>query len=332
MKGMKLQVLGTGAYVPGRRVASTDFDQRWNKPAGWTEQQTGVASRAFVAGNENVISMGTAAARDALADAGISGEDLDAVVAVGSVPAQAIPCTAAFFHRELGLARSGVAAFDVNATCLGFLAALDLIGPAMACGRYRHVLVIASEVASVGLDWQDQNTAGLFGDGAGAVVLGPPRSDDACLLAARLETYSTGVEHCQVQACGTLLHPRDDREAFVAGTYFRMKGRDIYRLAAMVLPGFLERLMQHAGIESQQVDTWVTHQASGHAIHHLQEWLALPAERIVKTLPTCGNQIAASLPVALHNARVNGRLRSGQYVALLGSGAGLSLGGAVLRT
>jgi 3-oxoacyl-[acyl-carrier-protein] synthase-3 len=332
MSGMKLQVLGTGAYVPARRVASTEFDRRWNRPAGWTEDQTGVASRAFVTDRENVISMGTAAAVDALSDAGISAMDLDAVVAVGSVPAQAIPCTAAFFHRELGLARSGVAAFDVNATCLGFLAALDLIGPAIACGRYRNVLIIASEVASVGLDWQDETTAGLFGDGAGAIVLGPARSDDACLLAARLETYSKGVEHCQVQACGTMLHPRDDREAFVAGTYFRMKGRDIYRLAAMVLPEFLDRLMSQAGLATPQVDTWITHQASGRAIHHLQEWLALPAERFVKTLSTCGNQIAASLPVALHNARVNGRLRSGQHVVLLGSGAGLSLGGAVLRT
>jgi 3-oxoacyl-[acyl-carrier-protein] synthase-3 len=332
MKGTQLQVLGTGAYTPARRVASTEFDLRWSRPPGWTEEQTGVASRAFASGAETVISMGTAAAREALADAGMSAGDLDAVVAVGSVPAQAIPCTAAFFHRELGLARSGVAAFDVNASCLGFLAALDLIGPAIACGRYRSVLVIASEVASIGLDWDDETTAGLFGDGAGAVVLGAPRSADACLLAARLETYSQGVEHCQVQACGTLLHPRDDRDAFVAGTYFRMKGRDIYRLAATVLPGFLDRLLRDAALETRQVDTWIAHQASGRAITHLQEWLALPAERFVRTLPTCGNQIAASLPVALHNARLSGRLRSGQLVALLGSGAGLSLGGAVLRT
>ncbi|MEO8314786.1 MAG: 3-oxoacyl-[acyl-carrier-protein] synthase III C-terminal domain-containing protein [Pseudomonadota bacterium] len=332
MEGVALEILGTGEYVPARRVLSTEFDQRWNRPGGWTEKQTGVTSRAFVAAGENVISMGTAAARDALADAGMQASDLDAVVAVGSVPAQAIPCTAAFFHRELGLARSGTAAFDLNATCLGFLAALDVLGPAIATGRYRNVLVIASEVASIGLDWEDTTTAGLFGDGAGAVVLGPARRNGVSMLASGLQTYSAGVEHCQVRACGTLLHPRDDRDQFVEGTYFRMNGRDTYRLAAAVLPPFLERLLGRARVDAAQVDTWVTHQASGRALHHLQEALELPLERFVRTLPTHGNQIAASLPVALHRARCTGLLQPGRCVALLGSGAGLSIGGAVLRT
>ncbi|HUG71866.1 MAG TPA: 3-oxoacyl-[acyl-carrier-protein] synthase III C-terminal domain-containing protein [Steroidobacteraceae bacterium] len=331
MNAVALEILGTGEYVPATRVASSELDRRWNKPARWTEEQTGVVSRAFVSGGENVISMGVAAARAALADAHIAAAELDAVVAVGSVPAQAIPCTAAFFHRELGLASSGIAAFDINATCLGFLAALDLLAPAIAAGRYRHVLVIASEVASVGLDWNDPLTAGLFGDGAGAVVLSRSRNPGASLLAARLQTFSAGVEHCQVQAGGTLLDPRTNHEKYVEASYFRMKGRATYRLAAALLPNFLESLARHAGIELKQIDTWITHQASGRALRHLQKLLLLPPERFVLTLPTHGNQISASLPVALHRARHDGRLQPGQYVALIGSGAGLSIGGAILK-
>lgn len=331
MNAIALEVLGTGEYVPAGRVDSAELDRRWNKPHRWTEEHTGVVSRAFVSGGENVISMGVAAARAALADAGLTPHDLDAVVAVGSVPAQAIPCTAAFFHRELGLANSGVAAFDVNATCLGFLAALDVLAPAIAAGRYQHVLLIASEVASAGLDWKDPVTAGLFGDGAGAVVISRARSSGAALLATRLQTFSAGVEHCQVQAGGTLLDPRANHAQYVQGTFFRMKGRDTYRLAAAMLPGFLDSLLRQAGIELKQIGTWITHQASGRAIRHLQKFLGLPPERFVLTLPTHGNQIAASLPIALHRARREGRLRTGDFAALIGTGAGLSIGGAILK-
>lgn len=332
MNAIALEILGTGEYVPATRVTSSELDLRWNKPPRWTEERTGVVSRAFVGASENVVSMGVAAAAAALADAGLAARDIDAVVAVGSVPAQAIPCTAAFYHRELGLADSGVAAFDINATCLGFLAALDLLAPALATGRYQRVLVIASEVASAGLDWSEPGVAGLFGDGAGAVVLGRGQGAGATLLAARMQTFSSGVAHCQVQAGGTLLDPRADMARYLEGTFFRMKGRDTYRLAATILPGFLDALVRQAGIELRQVGTWITHQASGRAIQHLQTLLDLPPERFVLTLPTHGNQISASLPVALHHARRAGRLGSGQYVALIGTGAGLSIGGAILKT
>jgi 3-oxoacyl-[acyl-carrier-protein] synthase III len=152
MNRVALQLLGSGEYIPGLRVDSSEFDRRWGKPAGWTQDQTGVVTRAFIAPGEDVVTMGAAAARAALGDAQVDPGSLDAIIAVGSVPAQAIPCTAAFVHRELGLGSSGVAAFDVNATCLGFLAALDMVAQGIATGRYRRVLLVASEVASAGLN------------------------------------------------------------------------------------------------------------------------------------------------------------------------------------
>jgi 3-oxoacyl-[acyl-carrier-protein] synthase-3 len=331
LREVALEILGTGEYIPGRRIDSAVFDRHWGKPAGWTEDQTGVSSRAFTAPGEDAVSMGAAAAREALTEAGISAQSLDAVIAVGSVPAQAIPCTAAFIHRELGLGDSGIAAFDINATCLGFLVALDIVAQGFATGRYNRVLLVASEVASNGLNWEDPGTAALFGDGSGAVVLGAPRGSGAALRASRLQTFSVGVNHCQVRAFGSRISLREEPDAFRQGSYFEMNGRETYRLAASVLPEFLRGLFAQARIDVEDVSVWVAHQASGRALKHLQRHLRLPEERFASILQDHGNQIAASLPIALHHARRSGMVKSGDTMALIGTGAGLSVGGAVLR-
>jgi len=328
--GIPLQILGTGEYVPQRRVASEEFDRQWGKPVGWTEEQTGVACRSFLGVGENAITMGTAAARRALDSAGVEAQQLDAIVSVGSVPYQAIPCTAAFLQRALGVAESGIPAFDINATCLGFLVALDLIAQSIATGRYRTVLIVASEPASLGLDWNDPLTAGLFGDGAAAVVIGAARRADARLHASHMQTFSTGLEYCQIRAGGSGLSPRQNPDASVAGAVFEMQGRLAYKMAAELLPGFLTTLFQRAQVDANAIDVWVPHQASGRAINHLQRALRLPAERIVMTLNLLGNQVSASLPIALHRGLASGQIKPGSVIALVGSGAGLAFGGAVL--
>jgi 3-oxoacyl-[acyl-carrier-protein] synthase-3 len=329
-EGIALQILGTGEYAPRNRVESTELDRRWDKAEGWTAHQTGVSSRAYAADDESVIVMGASAARQALAAAEVEAAQIDAIIAVGSVPYQAIPCTAVFIQRELGLGTSGIAAFDVNSTCLGFLVALDLISHAIATGRYRHVLIVASERASQGLNWDDSSTAGLFGDGAGAVLIGVPRRAGPQLRAAYVQSYGDGVECCQIRAGGSRLPPRTSMSEFMSGTHFEMRGRQIYKLAAELLPGFLRSLWQRARTRVEEIDVWVPHQASGRAITHLQCALELPSERFVLTLPTHGNQVSASIPVALHRGITEQRIRPGDTIALIGTGAGISLGGAVL--
>jgi 3-oxoacyl-[acyl-carrier-protein] synthase III len=328
---ISLEILGTGECVPSRRVHSEELDLQLGKPPGWTLKHTGVESRAFTDAGEDAISMGVMAAKHALKNADVEVTELDAIIAVGSVPAQPIPCTAAFLQRALGLSTSGIAAFDINATCLGFLAALDLVAQSIATGRYRVVLIVASERPSVGLDWKDAGTAGLFGDGAGAVVVGRARRPGAALLATHFQTFSDGVEFCQMRSGGTNIHPRLRHDEFLAGSVFEMQGRQIYRLAAERLPSFLNTLFERAGVMSHDIVTWVPHQASGHALTHIQNALGISAERLVWTLPTHGNQVAASLPVALHHAFMNGRTPRGAIIAVVGTGAGLSIAGAVLR-
>jgi len=330
MRAIGLQILGTGEYVPRDQVGSLTLDRRLHKEEGWTARHTGVESRAYAADDESVVTMGGEAARQALRAAQLDASHLDAIIAVGSVPYQAIPCTAVFVQRELGLGNSGIAAFDVNSTCLGFVVALDLVSNAIATGRYRHVLIVASERASQGLNVDDSSTAGLFGDGAGAVVVGTPRRSSAQLRAAYVQTYGDGVECCQIRAGGSRLPPRASMEEFLSGTSFEMKGRQTYKMAAEYLPGFLQTLWHRAESTVAEIDVWVPHQASGRAIAHLQTALDLPPERFILTLPTHGNQVSASLPIALHRGIVEQRIRPGHRVVLIGTGAGISLGGAVL--
>lgn len=330
-RDIPLQILGSGEFIPATRTSSEELDRRWGKPLGWSERQTGVASRAYAGVGEDVVTMAAAAAHDALAAARVEARQLDAIVCVSSVPYQAIPCTAAFVQREMGLKDSGIAAFDVNSTCLGFIVALDLIAQAIATGRYRTVLIVASESVALGLPGDDHSTAALFGDGAGAVVVGRACRDGALLLASHVQTFSEGLEFCQIRAGGSGMNLRETPQEYLAATAFEMRGRQTYKVAARLLPQFLTTLLDRAGVTASEVDVWVPHQASARAIEHLQCVLGLPPERFVMTLETCGNQVSASLPIALHRGIATGKIQFGDTVALVGSGAGLSFGGAVLR-
>ncbi|MBP7370305.1 MAG: beta-ketoacyl-ACP synthase 3 [Arenimonas sp.] len=327
-----IRIFGTGEYIPSRRVNSTEFDTRWNKATGWTRRHVGIDYRQFAEQHETASIMATRAAEDALARAGMRADEVDCVISACSVMEQAIPCTAALVHRQLGLAGSGIPAFDVNATCLSFVTALDLIACAITAGRYRKILIVSSEIPSAGLNWKDQDTAALFGDGAAAVVVGMCTPEDGSqYIAGHMETYSEGLEFCQVRSCGTRIRIEDGIDAFIAGAYFEMSGKATYRLAAKHLPGFIERLFRRANISIEEIQKFVPHQASAKALKHLEVALRLPKGSMVHVLATRGNQMAASIPIALHHAIMNGEIKRGDLIALVGSGAGLSFGGAVLR-
>jgi len=327
-----LRIAGTGEYIPSRRVDSEEFDARWAKPAGWTRRQVGIGYRHYASDHEPASLMAARAAEDALDRAGIGADQLDCVISACSVMEQAIPCTAVLVQRRLGLAGSGIPAFDINATCLSFVVALDLAAAAMAAGRYRRVLIVSSEVASAGLDGNDQETAALFGDGAAAAVIETCAAEDGSqFIAAHMETYSEGAELCQVRAGGTRLRIADDEDAFKQGAHFEMSGRATYRLAAQHLPRFMHRLTSRSGVAIGDLKKLVPHQASAKALKHLEVALGLRADMLVRVLETRGNQMAASIPIALHNAIERGEIVRGDRIALVGSGAGLSFGGAVLR-
>lgn len=322
-----LRVLATGVSTPPRWIHSSALDRQLGLPPGSIESRTGVARRARE-DTRTAAEVGAEAARAALASASLTLKDIDCLVSANAGPDQALPCNAAFLHRTLGL--QGTPAFDVDASCLSFLLGLDLVAALLAAGRYRRVLLVACDLASHALDPADPDTYGLFGDGAAAAVL-EAGDGSAGLRALRLETWSEQVEACGIAGGGSRLPPRPRADDYWQVCRFRMDGRRLYRATAAQFDRFVAELMVEAGVELDTIDRVIPHQASRLGMQHMFKSLDIGADRIEDILASHGNQVAASLPTALHLALDSGRLQHGQRALLLGTAAGLTLGGAVLQ-
>jgi 3-oxoacyl-[acyl-carrier-protein] synthase III len=241
---------------------------------------------------------------------------------------QPIPCTAALIAEALGPEADGIGCFDVNATCLSFVVALDAASHALAAGSVERVLVVSTELASRGIDWDDPASATLFGDGAAAALL--ERTDDAVgVLAFRIETYSEGAHLCEIPGGGSALTPAAYDGTNGRRFTFQMHGERLHRLVVEHMPGFVERLFAPLGFGPRDVDAVIPHQAGELPMRLLQRRLGLRDDTFVVTLAEHGNTIAAAIPMALHLAMASGAVKRGHRIALLGTSAGVSLGGLV---
>lgn len=323
-----LRILGTGAALPADAVTSAELDDRLGLAPGTVEATTGVRVRYVEKGS--AAALGARAARQALAAADLTLDDVDLVVAASGTPDQPLPYNAALLHEELAPARP-LPSFDVGASCLSFLTALDLVATLVDAGRYERVLVVSSDLASVGLDFSDLGASGIFGDGAAAAVLGPAGGSGSAVLAAGFETHSSGAHACEIKGGGSRWAP--DRVAgegdYADWCRFRMDGGAALRLAVRHLPPLVARLTAAAGVPV--ADTVVVpHQASHLGLAWLRHALALDEDQLVDVYADHGNQVGASLPFALHTAVASGRLERGDHALLLGTGAGISMGGVLL--
>lgn len=326
------KILGTGKYLPGTSVSSAEMDKRLRQPEGWSLKISDVRVRHFVK-DETASYMGARAAESALQQAGLTINDIDCIVSTSGTMEQPIPCNASLIQRELGQGAAGIPAFDINSTCLSFLAGLDVISYMIDAGRYRNVLLVASEIASVGLNWSHKESAVLFGDGAAAVVVGPAgqTEGDSRIVCSLMETYSDGAEWSEIRGGGTRLPSykyQADREADYR---FRMDGRAIFKLASKLLPDFVRRLLEPAGLSMADIAMVIPHQGSAAAMRLIIRKLGISREQLMYITPDHGNTIAASIPMGLHEAIVRQRIRRGDRVLLLGTSAGLTLGGMVLE-
>lgn len=322
-----LRLVATGISTPERWVDSVELDRQLGLPAGTVLARTGVRRRGFEP-RRTAAEVAAEAAHAALTAAALELADIDCLVSANAGPEQALPCNAAFLHRELGLKR--VPAFDVDATCLSFLLGLDLVAALLAAGRYRRVLLVSCDIASHALDPADPETFGLFGDGAAAVLL-ELGAGLTGLRALRLETWSEHVQACGIAGGGSRLPPQADGTDYWQACRFRMDGRRLYRATAEHFDRFVAATLTEAGVGLGQIDRVIPHQASLLGMAHVFKRLRIPAERIEDIFASHGNQVAASLPTALHHALESGRLQRGDTALLLGTAAGITLGAAVLQ-
>lgn len=329
-------IRGLAHCLASQRRDSTEIDRELGRTPGWLERISGVRSRTVAGPGDSQEAMAARAARAALDDAGLAMADIDLLLFGAAVGRQPIPATAPLVKRELGGPDLAFPAYDVNATCLSALTALDLASLHIASGRARTVLVVTSEIASRALPWEtDPKTAGLFGDGAAALVVSADATGAGVGLRLRdflMETYCEAYDYCALAAGGTRFDFQTERETFAAHALFRMDGPEVFRLSAEKLPAFIASLLDRLGWRADEVDLVIPHQASPLALAHMARRSGFDSERVFNHVADTGNLIAASLPVALSSARAEGRIRPGMKILMIGTSAGLSLGGLGLES
>lgn len=320
-----IAILGTGSHVPVGIVTNDDLSKRVDTSDEWIFTRTGIRERRIAGPGETTATLATEAARAALVDAGLVAAYVDLLIVATCTPDTAMPATACRVQTALGLS-DRAACVDVNAACTGFVYALDMAWAMLASGRYKYALVIGAETLSTVVDWSDRTTCVLFGDGAGAVVLGAARAGtQSAILDARLGAIPGTNDLLHIPRAGT-----NPGEAVVAGC-IAMKGREVFKLAVRGMEEIARDLLARQGFSGEDLDCVVPHQANLRIIDSLGQYLRLPKERIFVNLERYGNTSAASIPLALDEARRAGRLKPGSLVLLVAFGAGLTYGGALVR-
>ena len=324
---LPLRILSTGKFLPGRPVTCEQLDRTQGFDEGFTLSKGGVQVRWMASPEELQSEAGAKALVDALARAGLTPESVDCLIAGCGVQEQALPSTACAIAAHAGL-RPGIPAFDVNASCLSFMQALHVAASLLQTGTLGRIAVVSTDFASRGLDFSEPEASLIFGDGAAAAIV--ERQDNGTgVLAHRFATYPQGRAFCEIRAGGTRRNPRVGVEP--KDFLFRMDGRAVFKLASQLMTNFVDELLMQAGVRLDDIAWVVPHQASHLGMTHVVKRLALPRERVIDIYATHGNQVGASMPTALHELLTTRNVRSGDLVLMLGTAAGLSIGGTVLR-
>ncbi len=321
-----IAILGTGSHAPSRVVSNDELSRTVDTSDEWIVTRTGIRERRLAGPEDTTTSMAVAAAQSALADAGLSAADIDLLIVATLTPDLPMPATACLVQTRLGLAQT-TSCFDVNAACTGFIYALDTAWALLESGRYRHALVIGAEKLSSVIDWTDRTTCVLFGDGAGAVVLGPSPAAHAesRILSTKLGAIPSTAELLCIAGGGASPLSAE------AGCHITMKGREVFKFAVRDMDEVARHLLAAQGLTANDLALIVPHQANLRIIHALAQYLEVPYEQIFVNLERYGNTSAASIPLALDEARRSGRLKRGDLVLLVAFGAGLTYGGALVR-
>jgi 3-oxoacyl-[acyl-carrier-protein] synthase-3 len=295
----------------------------------WIVSRSGIRERHIAAPGEMTSDMAVHAARLALADAKLQPADIDLLVIATITPDMPMPATACSVQHKLGLSTS-TACFDLNAACSGFIYALDTACAMIGSGRYRHALVIGVEKLSSIVDWTDRTTCVLFGDGAGAAVIGASPRPAVGLIGAKLGSYGDCVDLLCIPAGGSNT-PASAASLASRDHFLKMKGKEVFKYAVRGMEEAARDILEQHGIAANQINLVIPHQANRRIIESIAQYLELPMERFFVNLDRYGNTSAASIPIALDEARRAGRINPGDLTLLVAFGAGLTYGSALIR-
>ena len=320
-------ILGTGHCVPHNIVTNADMEKIVDTSDEWISTRTGIKQRHFAPEGVNTSDLCTEAARQALEQSGTAAEDLDLIIVCTLTPDMTIPSAACIVQANLGAKNAAV--FDLYAACSGFAYGVITATQYIETGMYKRVLVIGAEILSRVLNFKDRNTCVLFGDGAGAAVLGPV-PEGYGILGVDMGADGNGGKYLNIPASGTAVLPTGGaREKGL--TYVHMDGRGVYKFAVKVMGQTAEKALERAGIDKSEIDILVPHQANIRIIQSAAKRLDLPMEKVFVNIDKYANTSGASIPIALDEAHREGRIKRGDIVVLTGFGAGLTWAGMVMK-
>ncbi|MEI6638252.1 MAG: 3-oxoacyl-[acyl-carrier-protein] synthase III C-terminal domain-containing protein [Chlorobium sp.] len=323
-----LKIIGHGRYLPSHIVPSSELEAIYGLSPGWVERRNGVHERRWVT-TETASFMAAEAAREALDEAGLRPDQLSLIINASGTAEQAIPDNGALIQRQLGLGRSGIPAMSVNTTCLSFVTALDVAATYLQAGRYRNILIASSDISSCGINPKEPESATLVGDAAAAVVVTRSAAGDTSRIHhTHFKTWGDGASFTAIRGGGSARHPaKPDHNP--DDDLFHMDGPAVLRMVRALDEAFLEELYPGLSKSLVDIDLVVPHQSSKVGLFLLQRY-GWPEAQIMQTLKWLGNCVAASIPSTLYQAVRDKKLQRGQKFLLVGTGAGLSIGGMVM--
>jgi len=313
-------ITGSGSYLPEKVLTNHDLAKMMDTDDEWIRQRTGISQRHIVGDDELTSDMAVHAAHRALEMAGLTASDMDGIIVATTTPDDTFPSTAATVQRKLGASQAF--AFDAQAVCAGFIYALDVADAMIKSGKAKKIVVIGAEAFSRILDWNDRSTAVLFGDGAGAVIL--EASDQA---------KGWGILSSVIFTDGRfrdILYVDGGPARGKVGTV-KMNGQDVFKHAVEKLASGLDQAIKQSGLQENDIDWLVPHQANVRIINYLQKKLKMPDEKVVRTVSRHANTSAASIPLAFDEAMRENRIQNGDVVAFEGIGGGLAWGASIVR-
>ncbi|MEF2095083.1 beta-ketoacyl-ACP synthase III [Peribacillus sp. NPDC096447] len=308
---MNAGILGLGRYLPDKIVTNADLEKIMDTSDEWIRTRTGIEERRIAKDDIDTSDMAYEAAKAALKNAEISAEEIDLILVATVTPDQSFPSVACMIQEKLGAMKA--AAMDVSAACAGFMYAMITAQQFIKTGAYKHVLIVGVEKLSKVTNWEDRNTAVLFGDGAGAVVLGPV-SEGKGVLSFELGADGTGGKHLLQE-----------------GDFIHMNGREVFKFAVRQMGESSLGVLDKAGLTKEDVDLLVPHQANIRIMEASRERLDLPLEKMTKTIHKYGNTSSASIPMALVEEMEAGRIKDNDLIVMVGFGGGLTWGAIALR-
>lgn len=320
-------IAGTGSYLPEKRLTNEELSRMVDTTDQWITQRTGIKERRIAAPHESTATLATAAARRALVDANLQPSDLDLILCATITPEMGFPSTACFVAAGLGL--TSTPAFDLAAACSGFIYAVETATAFVKSGRYKNVLVMGAETISRITDYRDRGSCILFGDGAGAAIIQRTTDTKQGVLYTSIHADGHGWELLHLKPGSrhvldeTLINDRDH--------FIKLKGREVYKFAVQRFEELITDAMRKCELTADDVSLIIPHQSNLRIIEFAMEKLGLPLEKAFVNIDKYGNTSAASVPIALDEARRTGRIRAGSVVLFVAFGAGLTWSNAVIR-